>query len=145
MVANFVRSRSRGAPAGPDPWGGESLEWTIPSPPPDYNFERFPVVASTTPAWDVAEGVAPEPLAEVGGEDLTRAEGGHHRTLVTSVLDATRVDVVTMPRPSALPAVLALSIFLLATSVLARSALFGFVAVAVFALTLLRWHREIGS
>lgn len=32
----------------PDPWGvneiQESLEWTIPSPPPAYNFEEIPVV-----------------------------------------------------------------------------------------------------
>ena len=29
----------RGAPAGPNPWGSASYEWTVPSPPPPHNFE----------------------------------------------------------------------------------------------------------
>jgi cytochrome c oxidase subunit I len=145
MAYNFVHSRWWGRPAEPDPWGGESLEWLTSSPPPPHNFDAFPVVGSLTPAWDAAEGTAPAPLTRIGDEDLTQAEGGHHRTLVTSVLDATRVDVVTMPKPSPLPVLLALSIFLIAVSVLARSTLFGIGAAVVFGLVLLRWHREIGS
>ena len=32
-----------GPPAGRNPWGSPSLEWTVPSPPPPQNFEKFPV------------------------------------------------------------------------------------------------------
>ena len=41
--------------AGPDPWHGPTLEWTIPSPPPEYNFAVIPTVTSAYPNWDVAD------------------------------------------------------------------------------------------
>ncbi|MGH2736524.1 MAG: cytochrome c oxidase subunit I, partial [Actinomycetota bacterium] len=46
---NWHRSTRRGPPAPADPWGGESLEWSIPSPPPDYNFETIPTVRGREP------------------------------------------------------------------------------------------------
>jgi cytochrome c oxidase subunit 1 len=44
MVYNLARSRKNGAPAEANPWGGRTLEWTIPSPPPLENFNEIPVV-----------------------------------------------------------------------------------------------------
>jgi cytochrome c oxidase subunit 1 len=40
----LIWSLFHGKPAGPNPWGGTTLEWTTPSPPPTENFERTPVV-----------------------------------------------------------------------------------------------------
>ena len=51
FIANFLISRTRGAVAGNDPWGGASLEWAIPSPPPVYNFATVPEVHSIDPLW----------------------------------------------------------------------------------------------
>jgi cytochrome c oxidase subunit 1 len=50
---NLWRSTRRGVRAGNDPWGAPTLEWSIPSPPPDYNFARVPIVRSRYPLWDV--------------------------------------------------------------------------------------------
>ena len=44
MLVNLTRARKYGKPAGPNPWGGVTLEWTIPSPPPLENFEEIPVI-----------------------------------------------------------------------------------------------------
>ena len=41
---NFFYSMFRGKKAGMNPWRANSLEWTVPSPPPHGNFERMPVV-----------------------------------------------------------------------------------------------------
>ncbi|HWJ21706.1 MAG TPA: cytochrome c oxidase subunit I, partial [Gemmatimonadaceae bacterium] len=59
---NIFRSRKHGEIAGNDPWGAPSLEWSIPSPPPDYNFAVIPKVTSRYPLWDVK---SPELTAEV--------------------------------------------------------------------------------
>jgi cytochrome c oxidase subunit 1 len=37
-------SLRRGPRAGPNPWGGTTLEWQTPSPPPESNFTATPVV-----------------------------------------------------------------------------------------------------
>jgi cytochrome c oxidase subunit 1 len=44
MFGNLYRGMKRGVKAGPNPWGGKTLEWTIPSPPPVHNFDEIPVV-----------------------------------------------------------------------------------------------------
>jgi cytochrome c oxidase subunit 1 len=51
FVVNFLISVRGGKVAGNDPWGGASLEWAIPSPPPPYNFASLPVVHSLDPLW----------------------------------------------------------------------------------------------
>jgi len=48
---NLWSSARRGKPAGNDPWGGATLEWAIPSPPPPYNFGSVPRVGSLDPLW----------------------------------------------------------------------------------------------
>ncbi|MDA3903592.1 MAG: cbb3-type cytochrome c oxidase subunit I [Desulfuromusa sp.] len=45
MFINLWNGIRRGAPVGKNPWGGATLEWTIPSPPPLENFgEEDPIV-----------------------------------------------------------------------------------------------------
>jgi len=42
IIINLVRSARHGEKAVDDPWGGKTLEWSIPSPPPIENFEEIP-------------------------------------------------------------------------------------------------------
>jgi cytochrome c oxidase subunit 1 len=44
MVANLVRGLFHKVRVPANPWGGVTLEWTIPSPPPTENFEVLPVI-----------------------------------------------------------------------------------------------------
>ena len=44
MVANLWRGMRSGPAAGKNPWGGATLEWTVPSPPLHHNFAEEPVV-----------------------------------------------------------------------------------------------------
>ena len=41
---NFFKSMRTGKKAGKNPWNANTLEWTVPSPPPHGNFEEFPTV-----------------------------------------------------------------------------------------------------
>jgi cytochrome c oxidase subunit 1 len=44
MLVNLFRGLRHGERVGSNPWGGATLEWTIPTPPPTENFEEEPVV-----------------------------------------------------------------------------------------------------
>ncbi len=44
IFGNLIKSIFRGEKAPMNPWGGKSLEWTVPSPPPHENFEEIPVI-----------------------------------------------------------------------------------------------------
>ncbi|WP_305733485.1 cytochrome c oxidase subunit I [Trichlorobacter ammonificans] len=44
MLVNLFQGLFRGAPFTGNPWGGATLEWTTPTPPPTLNFTGEPVV-----------------------------------------------------------------------------------------------------
>ncbi len=56
----LIHSLFRGARAPANPWGGRSLEWQCPSPPPHDNFSEAPHVGDcydfSVLEWDEAEG-----------------------------------------------------------------------------------------
>ncbi len=51
FLVNIIYTARRGERSGPDPWDGRSLEWSIPSPPPEYNFAEIPVVEARDDWW----------------------------------------------------------------------------------------------
>ena len=57
---NMIHSARNGEPAGDDPWDGWTLEWATSSPPPEYNFEKLPVVRSSRPLWDLKHPQDPD-------------------------------------------------------------------------------------
>ena len=52
FVHNFFWSLRKGEIAGDDPWDGRTLEWSISSPPPEYNFAVIPTVSGRDPFWE---------------------------------------------------------------------------------------------
>jgi cytochrome c oxidase subunit 1 len=62
FVINMYLSLVLGEQAPADPWDGATLEWSMSSPPPVYNFATIPVVTNRLPLWT-------EKYPEVYGED----------------------------------------------------------------------------
>jgi cytochrome c oxidase subunit 1 len=46
FFANLVVALFKGKKAGWNPWGGVTLEWQIPTPPPLENFAAIPTITS---------------------------------------------------------------------------------------------------
>jgi len=70
FIYNIVYSAIKGEQAEADPWDGRTLEWSVSSPPPYYNFEQLPLVRGLDPLWIEkmeGDGTIPpgEPLDDV--------------------------------------------------------------------------------
>ncbi|MBR3119986.1 cytochrome c oxidase subunit I [Oceanobacillus profundus] len=70
FLINIVYTAVKGEKAPADPWDARTLEWTIPSPPPFYNFKQMPLVRGLDPLWiEKTEGngkmTPAEPLDEI--------------------------------------------------------------------------------
>jgi cytochrome c oxidase subunit 1 len=82
FIANTLKSRGN-PPAGADPWDGRTLEWTIPSPPPEYNFAEIPVVHALDDFWhrkyveDPSGKPAPVPSGAAEGAPDPHEASGH--------------------------------------------------------------------
>ena len=51
FIHNVVKSLRKGEIAGSDPWDARTLEWSISSPPPEYNFKEIPKVTGIDQFW----------------------------------------------------------------------------------------------
>jgi cytochrome c oxidase subunit I len=51
LLINIFKTIRGGELAGPDPWDGRTLEWKVPSPPPEYNFRQIPTVRARDQFW----------------------------------------------------------------------------------------------
>src|SRR5882757_433940 len=51
FIVNILKTMKSPEHAPPDPWDARTLEWTIPTPPPEYNFVEIPVVHSRDDFW----------------------------------------------------------------------------------------------
>jgi cytochrome c oxidase subunit 1 len=97
MLINFAISRRSGEPAGANPWNADTLEWSVASPPPSYNFLHLPVVSGPNAIWDAAPN---QPY-------VTGMRFDSREILITKVLDAEPDHKEELPEPSIWPFVLA--------------------------------------
>jgi heme/copper-type cytochrome/quinol oxidase subunit 1 len=138
LFGNLVVSYFRGMPVGPDPWHGPTLEWSVPSPPPEYNFAVIPSVSSAYPNWDETDREADRRRL---AEGIGVLDDGHEQ-VVSTFADGEPVEVVRMPHSSPWPVLLALCL----SGMFAVLVVEKFTVAAVFAvlvgLTLLGWHSK---
>lgn len=65
FIINIVYTAIKAEKADADPWDGRTLEWSVSSPPPYYNFEQLPLVRGLDPLWiEKTEGDGKMPPGE---------------------------------------------------------------------------------
>ena len=74
---NIVRSWRMGEKAGNDPWDARTLEWSIPSPPPEYNFVEIPTVYDRDDWWARKRRQARRAVPVSGGSGEERVHSIH--------------------------------------------------------------------
>ena len=89
LLINVVITTIKGEKAEADPWDGRTLEWSIASPPPEYNFKQIPLVRGLDAFWK-------EKME--GKKEMTPAEP---------------LQPIHMPGPSILPFMMSLGLFIL--------------------------------
>jgi cytochrome c oxidase subunit I+III len=100
FIVNVLISARRGVLAGPNPWGGPTLEWASASPPQPWNFHHLPVVEGRSPMWESGEVL---PVA-------TGLRTDKRELLVTTALDAIPDSRHDLPAESIWPLVMAIAV-----------------------------------
>jgi cytochrome c oxidase subunit I+III len=113
FVVNFFYSKKQGEIAGANPWGADSLEWALSSPPLNYGFSALPIVRSRHPLWDQ------DNLAE-GGERIQKIVHGFARwplkwrgAMITSTVEGKPEEIFRVSGPSLWPFVTAVGLVII--------------------------------
>jgi cytochrome c oxidase subunit I+III len=114
LVINFIISHLNGSKDTPNnPWGADSLEWVVASPPVDYGFATIPIVRSRHPLWQQ------ESLNE-GDERVVKLVNAlaqwptqWRAALVTSMVEAKPEEVFRVNGPSIWPFVTAVGVIII--------------------------------
>jgi heme/copper-type cytochrome/quinol oxidase subunit 1 len=88
LLINIAMTARKPKNAPADPWDGRTLEWAIPSPPPEYNFKQTPLVRGLDALW------------------VEKMEGRKEMT------PAEPIGPIHMPSPSILPLVMSIGLFI---------------------------------
>jgi cytochrome c oxidase subunit 1 len=130
FLYNVARSLQHGRIAGPNPWDAATLEWSMTSPPPVYNFKRVPEIHHRDPLWAEKYGVheddtevevtfAGQEIQDVHVPDDSEAVYRDPDEPTLMQTDPYRADHgVHLPNPSVYPLIAALGLFMFAMGML---------------------------
>jgi cytochrome c oxidase subunit 1 len=84
FIGNAAASLLAGMPAPADPWDGRTLEWSIPSPPPEYNFAQTPTVHFRDELWALKTGRVPREMPPPAPREIHLPPPSYYPILVAA-------------------------------------------------------------
>ena len=141
FLGNLFMSLRRGAPAAGNPWGGDTLEWSIESPPPTYAFKTPPLVQGRHPVWGQETPSKLDPFAERVQRAMTAAPHDFRATLGTDPMTAQPKSIQYLPGPCYPPLFTAIGVLIAAVGVLAQAYILSIVGVVFTIVALIQWLR----
>jgi len=129
FILNVARSYRRGEPAGNNPWGGDTLEWAVPSPPAEHGWSILPIVRSRHPLWDQEELHRGDERLERFVHGLSRWPLRWRAAVIVGTADARPQEVFRVANPSIWPLVAGCGLVLIFAAELAK----------------LRWGLAVGA
>ncbi len=155
FLVNVIYSGRKGPIAGGDPWDGRSLEWSIPSPPPAYNFAEIPMIEARDDWWhrkytEDAEGrlvKLPSGGADDPGGAVAVGSGGGVATVEPPAHDDGHGDGdgIHLPSPSYFPLVLAAGLPCLGYAAVFREILWVIPGLILLLFGMYAWGLEPGT
>ncbi|MBI4497554.1 MAG: cbb3-type cytochrome c oxidase subunit I [Chloroflexi bacterium] len=100
IAVSLYRSYFHGEPAPTNPWNADTLEWSVPTPTPNYNFFATPLVRSRNPVWD--NGPAEWRPNETRGQQ-DQPERLWREGIGTTLLEARPESIIRIAGPSIWP------------------------------------------
>ncbi len=94
---DLVRPKGRQARIPRNPWKAGTLEWSHDVPEEAWGVRSIPYIESRYPLWD-QKGIVER--IDAGRYYLPDAEGERRETLVTSVIDATPIQILRVTGPA---------------------------------------------
>jgi cytochrome c oxidase subunit 1 len=135
FLANVIVSINfkRGELAGNDPWDARTLEWSIPSPPPEFNFAEIPEIEGRDAFWHEKYTEDDEgrmlPLPSGGATATATAVDDHH-------------EGIHMPSPSIYPFVMAMGLLPLGYAAVYHSFVWLAVGLPILLFGMYAWAIE---
>lgn len=140
FISDLLWSLRFGTRATNNPWGGDSLEWSTPSPPPAYGFLIPPVVYSRHPCWETDN----PPTSDKNTTAAIALKNQPEQWRATLVTDAVTGDVQAiafLPGPSYQPLFVAVGLVVAMVAVLLEAYLVIFIGIAIMLISLTRWLK----
>lgn len=139
FVFNVLHAARFGREAAANPWGGDTLEWTLPSPPGFILYPRIPFVSGRHPLWE-------QETPPIAGESSRRiTELLDHRpehwraTILVDVLTGQPQALVRLAIPSHMPLLAASGVVLVTVATIAKLFLLVPVGVLISVAAIIVW------
>lgn len=134
FLIDIAISLRKGKPAGDNPWDAPTLEWSVSSPPPAYNFGVIPHVASRHPLWEERLGIKRRSVLHEG---YLLNKG--REALGTTPISAQPDIILKMPGDSYLPFFLGVFCTAILAAALLHAWIFTGLTAAASALCITAW------